>query len=379
MPDVSPADAHGDTPTESGSAAPATSPATAVSALPADARAAAPIASAQVDVSPAEAPAPPAAALGDAPAHTHDTPVHTHDTPAHLHDTPAHPHDPAHDPVRDTPRERPVIGFLTDFGLDGPAAICRGVMLGIVRDAQIVDISHTVRKFAIGDGAYLLRAAVPWLPVGVHVAVVDPGVGTGRRPVAIRTARGDVLVGPDNGLLLPAAERLGGVVEARQITNPEWILPETSATFHGRDVFAPVAARLATGAPFEAVGEPIDPASLVRLDLPDATTEPGRLSTGVTYVDSFGNLRLAGGLADLEAALGDIEPGTGLILELGGPGSGGRRWEHLRWRRTFGEASAGELLAYEDSAGNLAVAVSNGDAAARLGVGTGAPIGIRRA
>jgi hypothetical protein len=276
-------------------------------------------------------------------------------------------------------RERPVIGFLTDFGLDGAAAICRGVMLSIARDAQIVDISHTVRKFAIGDGAYLLRSALPWLPVGVHVAVVDPGVGTDRRPIAIRTKRGDVLVGPDNGLLLPAAERLGGVTAAREIANREWLLPDPSATYHGRDVFAPAAARLATGAPFEAVGPELDPASLARLELPEASVERGRLATGVMYVDSFGNLRLAGGLVELRAALGEVEPGAGLILEIGAPGAGGRRWEHLRWRRTFGEATAGELLAYEDSAGNIAVAVSNGDAAARLGAGTGARIGIRRA
>ena len=275
--------------------------------------------------------------------------------------------------------ERPVIGFLTDFGLDGAAAICRGVMLTIARDAQIVDISHTVRKFAIGDGAYLLRSAVPWLPVGVHVAVVDPGVGTTRRPIAIRAARGDILVGPDNGLLLPAAERLGGVAEARVLENRDWMLPETSATFHGRDIFAPVGAHLAAGASFEAVGASVDPETLVRLDLPEAVVGRGRLATGVTYVDSFGNLRLAGGVEQLREALGEVEPGAGLILELGAAGGGGRRWEHLRWRRTFGEAGAGELLAYEDSAGNLAIAISNGDAAARLGAGTGARIGIRRA
>jgi S-adenosylmethionine hydrolase len=252
-------------------------------------------------------------------------------------------------------------------------------MLTIARDAQIVDISHTVRKFAIGDGAYLLRSAVPWLPVGVHVAVVDPGVGTTRRPIAVRAARGDVLVGPDNGLLLPAAERLGGVIEARVLENREWMLPETSATFHGRDIFAPVGAHLAAGERFEAVGPAVEPTTLVRLDLPEAVVGRGRLATGVTYVDSFGNLRLAGGVAQLREALGEVEPGAGLILELGTAAGGGRRWEHLRWRRTFGEAAAGELLAYEDSAGNLAIAISNGDAAARLGAGTGARIGIRRA
>ena len=276
--------------------------------------------------------------------------------------------------------ERPVIGFLTDFGLDGAAAICRGVMLSIARDAQIVDISHMVRKYAIADGAYLLASAVPWLPIGVHVAVVDPGVGTDRRPIGVRTARGDVLVGPDNGLLLPAAERLGGAAEARLLDNREWMLPATSATFHGRDVFAPVAAHLAMGAAFEEVGAAIDPADLVRLDVPSATVAPGRLATGVTYVDSFGNVRLAGGSADLVGALGPIEPGTSLTLELPpGDAAVAPHLESARWLQTFGQATPGELLLYEDSSGNLAVAESNGDAARRLGIGSGARIGIRRA
>ena len=118
------------------------------------------------------------------------------------------------------PSERPpVIGFLTDFGFDGAAATCRGVMLSICPTAQIVDISHAVRKYAVRDGAFVLRATLPYLPVGVHVGVVDPGVGTDRRPIAIRADRGDVLVGPDNGLLLPAADALGGPVEARELAN----------------------------------------------------------------------------------------------------------------------------------------------------------------
>jgi S-adenosylmethionine hydrolase len=269
--------------------------------------------------------------------------------------------------------ERPVIGFLTDFGLDGAAAICRGVMLSIARDAQIVDICHTVTKYAISDGAYLLRAAVPWLPIGVHVAVVDPGVGTTRRPIALRTARGDVLVGPDNGLLLPAAERLGGVVEARALEIRAWMLPVTSATFHGRDLFAPIAAHLALGEGFEAVGPAIEPDGLVRLALPSATVEPDRLATGVTYVDSFGNVRLAGRPADLAAALGPVEPGAILEIELDGAR------ERATWHRTFGDATAGELLAYEDSSGDLAIAVSSGNASEALGAAAGARLSIRRA
>ena len=276
--------------------------------------------------------------------------------------------------------ERPVIGFLTDFGLDGAAAICRGVMLSIARDAQIVDICHTVRKYAIADGAYLLASAVPWLPIGVHVAVVDPGVGTERRPIGIRTARGDILVGPDNGLLIPAAERLGGVAEARLLANGDWMLPKTSATFHGRDVFAPVAGHLAIGGPFEEVGPAIDPADLVRLDIPRATVEPGHLATGVTYIDSFGNVRLAGGSGDLAEGLGAIEPRTWLSIELPSAEVGGTaRQARARWLRTFGEAAPGELLLYVDSSGNLAIAESSGDAARRLGLATGARIGIRRA
>lgn len=270
--------------------------------------------------------------------------------------------------------DRPVIGFLTDFGLDGAAAICRGVMLSIARDAQIIDICHTVRKYAIADGAYLLRSAVPWLPVGVHVAVIDPGVGTERRPVVVRTERGDLLVGPDNGLLVPAAERLGGIPEARVIANAEAVLPETSATFHGRDLFAPVAAHLAMGMPFASVGPAIEPDSLVRLDLPAAVPGPDRLETGVTYIDSFGNVRLAGGVAELQAALGPVGPGTALRLQL----EDGHA-EVVRWQRTFGNVPAGTVLAYEDSSGNLAIAIANGDAAGRLRLDTGARIVIRRA
>jgi S-adenosylmethionine hydrolase len=272
--------------------------------------------------------------------------------------------------------ERPVIGFLTDFGLDGAAAICRGVMLGIARDAQIIDICHTVRKYAIADGAYLFSTAVPWLPIGVHLAVVDPGVGTERRPIAVLTGRGDILVGPDNGLLLPAAGRLGGAAEARLLENAGWRLPRTSSTFHGRDIFAPAAAHLALGEPFDDAGPLIDPGSLVQLEIPIPTVEPGRLGTSVVYIDSFGNLRLAGTEADLAAALGPPELGAGLELTLPAPTV---RTELARWSRTFGEARPGELLVYVDSSGNLAIAVSTGNAAERLGTEPGASLGIRRA
>jgi S-adenosylmethionine hydrolase len=272
--------------------------------------------------------------------------------------------------------DRPVMGFLTDFGLDGAAAICRGVMLSIARDAQIIDISHTVRKYSILDGAYLLASAVPWLPIGVHVGVVDPGVGTERRPIGILTARGDVLIGPDNGLLVPAAERLGGIVESRLLANRDWLLPATSKTFHGRDIFAPVAAHLAIGGRFADAGTPIEPSDLIRPPDLAAKVEEGRLVTTVTYVDSFGNARLAGGPAELSQALGALEFGDRLeidVLDDSAP-----RHDHGRWLRTFGEGPAGETLVYEDSSGNLAIGVTNGDAAGRLRIATGARIGLTR-
>ena len=273
----------------------------------------------------------------------------------------------------DLDRPRPVIGFLTDFGLDGAAATCRAVMLSIARDAQIVDICHTIRKYAIADGAYLLAAALPWFPVGVHVGVVDPGVGTERRPVAVRTGRGDVLIGPDNGLLLPAADRLGGVTAARLLANRAWMLPVTTSTFHGRDIFSPIAAHLAIGGAFEEVGSEIEVERLIRLAPPTATAVAGTLETGVTYVDSFGNIRLAGSRADVVAAFGELDAGAALRVDAGGEDA-----VAATWQRTFGEVPVGALLVYADSAGNLAIGESSGNAAARLGWGTGTRVRVRR-
>ena len=264
--------------------------------------------------------------------------------------------------------ERPFISFMTDFGPDGPAAICRGVMLGIARDAQIVDLGHGIRKYAIAEGAYLLESAVTYLPVGVHVAVIDPGVGTERLPIALRVARGDILVGPDNGLLLPAAERLGGIAEARALENRALMLPGTSSTFHGRDVFAPIAAHLAIGAPFESVGRTLAAGGLVRLAIPEPEVAEGALITIVLYVDSFGNVRFSAGPDDLERAIGVLDPGRRLVVELE-PGPGGASVvERTTWQQTFGRVPAGASLLFRDSLGRLALADNQGDAAGRLGI-----------
>lgn len=277
---------------------------------------------------------------------------------------------------------RPVISFLTDFGPESAPAICRGVMLSIARDAQIVDISHSVRKYAIQDGAYLLWSAVPWMPIGTHVVVVDPGVGTARRPIAIRTARGDVLIGPDNGVLMPAAAVLGGAVEARLLENQALMLPGTSSTFHGRDIFAPMAGHLAAGTPFEAVGPALELGSLVALAFPTPRVGPGILETTVQFVDSFGNVRLAGARADLEAAIGPLVAGRRLelVFRAGADSSAAAIVRAtVPWGQTFGEVPVGAPLLYENSFGHLALADNQGNAAGRLGVEAGLAVTVRPA
>jgi S-adenosylmethionine hydrolase len=273
---------------------------------------------------------------------------------------------------------RPVT-FLSDYGTaDEFVGVVHGVIARIAPDARVIDIGHGVPRHGVLQGALTLARALPYVPAGVHLAVVDPEVGARRRAIALRTAEENrLLVGPDNGLLLPAARRLGGVSDARVIENRSWLLPGTSSTFHGRDIFAPAAAHLATGAPFADVGPEVDRATLVELAVAAATVSDGHLATEVVYVDSFGNLRLAGGVTELAAALGPVAPGTRLEVSLAESTS--EEGVPVRWSRTFGEAHAGDLLAYEDSSGALAIAESSGNAAGRLGAGTGARIGIRRA
>jgi S-adenosylmethionine hydrolase len=270
---------------------------------------------------------------------------------------------------------RPFISLLSDFGARDPsAAIMHGVILGIAPAARIVDISHEVHKFAIRDGALLLWCALPYLPVGFHVAVVDPGVGTSRRPVAINSRRGDVLIGPDNGLLVAAAERVGGIESVRVLEAPEYRLPVVSTSFHGRDIFAPAAAHLAAGVPFDALGPQVEAASLVASPIPEPQMEPGTLRTSVVYVDTFGNVKLAGLRSDLERAIGAVSSGQVLSLEIRAPSSR----MTAPWVATFGEVPAGSALVYEDSYGRLCVAATEANAAKLLGLVEDTPIVVRR-
>jgi S-adenosyl-L-methionine hydrolase (adenosine-forming) len=271
---------------------------------------------------------------------------------------------------------RAFISFLTDFGADGAAAICRGVMLSIAPDAQIVDISHGVRKFAIREGAYLLWMSVPWMPTGIHVAIVDPGVGTDRRPIGIRTMRGDVLIGPDNGLLMPAATELGGISDVRVLSNTDWMLPRRSATFHGRDVFAPMAGHLAAGGGFDGVGPLVERAALVDLRFSEPVVRAGILGTEARYVDSFGNIRLGARPEDLEAALGKLAPGVALRLSIDGRVGGPEILEPVIWGPTFASVPLGGALLYVDSSGQLALGFNQADAAATLAVEAGRNVRI---
>jgi S-adenosylmethionine hydrolase len=256
------------------------------------------------------------------------------------------------------------ITFLSDFGLkDDFVGTCHGVMKTIAPDAQIIDLTHGIEPQQVLQGALVLANALRYLPKGVHLAVVDPGVGGARRPVALRDGDGRLYVGPDNGLLVPAADRHGGVGEAHELANPEYALTPVSRTFHARDLFSPAAAHLARGVPLAELGPPLAPDALVRLDLPSATLEAGRIGATALYVDRFGNVQL--NLAASELAGAGASPGRRVELEA----RGARRPAVVA--RTFADASAGEALLYEDSYGYVAIAVNGGDAARALGIRAG--------
>src|SRR5579875_1519573 len=210
------------------------------------------------------------------------------------------------------------VTFLSDFGLqDEFVGVCHGVILQRAPQARIIDIAHGVPPQDVRAGAVLLAAALPYTPPGVHLAVVDPGVGSSRRAIALRTASEDrYLVGPDNGLLIPAAERFGGVAQAVEISASPLADPEPAPTFHGRDLFAPVAGELAAGRPLAELGKPVAPATLVRLPDPLLAVAAGAVEAEVVLVDRYGNLSLAADRGALAKA--GFAPGAALIAESGG-------------------------------------------------------------
>jgi S-adenosylmethionine hydrolase len=263
------------------------------------------------------------------------------------------------------------ITFLSDFGLkDGFVGTCHGVMKGIAPDAQIIDITHGIPAQAVLQGALVLSSTIPYMPIGVHLAIVDPGVGGPRRSLALEDREGRRYVGPDNGLLVPAAAR-AGIAKACEIVNPAYALESISRTFHGRDLFSPAAAHLARGVAIEELGPPLDPDALVRIDLPELVVQNGVLNATALYVDSFGNIALNMTRDDVEA-LGLVS-GTRLEVE-----HAGERY-YAVLARTFADARPGDVIVYEDSYRNMALAISRGNAARMLHASPGQTIRIARA
>src|SRR3954468_10207914 len=263
------------------------------------------------------------------------------------------------------------ITFLSDYGLDDEfVGVVHGVIAGICPEAAVVNLSHGVPRHDVQAGALMLARALPFMPAGVHLAVVDPEVGARRRAIALRA--GDrLLVGPDNGLLIAAAERFDGVSEVVEISASPWRLEPVSATFHGRDVFAPVAARLACGAPLGSAGTPLEPAELVALERTQPRQEEDALVAHVVATDSFGNVIL-------DAVHGDVlERG----LRLGGAVAARADARRVRgvMARTFSDVEGGGLLIYEDAGGALALAVNGGNAALLLGLRAGDEVRLERA
>jgi S-adenosylmethionine hydrolase len=260
---------------------------------------------------------------------------------------------------------RPVC-FLSDFGLaDDFAGTCKGVMLRIAPGVSIVDLTHEVPGFGVEGGAEILQHATRYMPADtVYLAVVDPGVGTDRRELALETESGALLVGPDNGLLVSAAESLGGISGACELTEEHFHLHPVSNTFHGRDVFAPVAAHLAAGVGLSDLGTPVDPSSLKPLSPASAPTDQGEgFVSHIISVDRFGNARLS--VMQEESGL---QYGDALIVDTGDGEMS------VRYVETFGSAKAGELVLVPDSHWRLSLAINKGSAANALALEFGGKV-----
>jgi len=265
-----------------------------------------------------------------------------------------------------------VITFLSDFGVeDDFAGVCHGVIKRIAPDVDVIHITHGIDATNILQGAMVLAKTLPYMPVGIHLAVVDPEVGTPRRALVVRTADDRLLVGPDNGLLVPAAESSGGPVAANELTNRTYALEPISPTFHGRDVFSPAVAHLALGVDPGELGAAVEVDSLVRLEVPKAEIGTRRIRATCLYVDRFGNIQLNLTAPEVEA-LG-IVPGKRVEIELPVDSF------YAIAARTFADARPGDIVLYEDAYRNIAIAISLGNAAETFHVKAGTEVRLRAA
>ena len=261
------------------------------------------------------------------------------------------------------------VTFLTDYGLqDEFVAVCHGVIYSLAPHVRIIDICHEVPPFGVRAGALMLVRAVQYMPEAVHLAVVDPGVGTARKAIAVETERG-FFVGPDNGLLSPAVQMMGGARRAVEISNEDLLLPRRGGlTFAGRDVFAPAAAALASGTPLDDLGPELPLESLVPMVVPLPRIERNRIDAEVLWIDRFGNCEI--NTSPEELASTGAEIGARLII-----GIGGSEYEAV-WARAFKDFEAGTVLLIEDHYGLLSVSVTEGNAAERLGLKEGMALSI---
>lgn len=267
-----------------------------------------------------------------------------------------------------TVRMRPIC-FISDYGMTGVlVGTCKGVIAEIAPRSPIIDVTHSVPGFDVIRGAETLRHATRYMPEdAVYLAVVDPGDKTRRRALAAEVRSGAYLVGPDNGLLLPAAEALGGIARAVHLTNPRYHMQHVSGTFHGRDVFSPVAAYLAAGASLDDLGEQVPPASMTSIDFPGFRREPGGgLAAEIIDIDRFGNARLS-------VMQEDLSLGYGTHLAVG------VRDEIMdaSYVETFGASEGGDLVLVPDSHWRLSLAVNRGNAARALMLSVGDQVRIR--
>jgi S-adenosyl-L-methionine hydrolase (adenosine-forming) len=266
--------------------------------------------------------------------------------------------------VPDTP---PFVSFLSDYGrADEFVGVCHGVMLDITPDLRIVDLTHDVAPFDVRAGALALVRAVQYVPDGVVLAVVDPGVGTERRCIAVEV-EGGFLVGPDNGLLAPAVAMLGGPARIVALENPQYQLVAPGPTFAGRDIMAPAASYLAGGLQIGELGPAVDPASLAPGLVPlPREDDDGTLGGEVLWVDHFGNCQL--NVAPEQLVERGVVPGGFVGVTIAG------KERRARWVGAFAEAKPSELVLLVDSYGMCALAFDQRSAAAELGLGAGTSV-----
>lgn len=263
------------------------------------------------------------------------------------------------------------VTFTSDYGLDDVfVGVCKGTIAQIAPHVRIIDVCHLVAAQDVEQGATSLAAAIPYLPVAVHLALVDPMHGSSSRGVVIETADGSLLVGPDNGILSLAWDQRGGIATAVEIVNPTLWRETVHRTFRGRDVFAPVAAHLANGKPLAEVGPAVEPDKLTRLPVRGVVVDDDHVHAEVNLVDHFGNVSLTLSRSDLEAA--GMTFGDTVELRCNG------RTLIVPFTATYGEVAPGRLTLCEDSFRAVMLAVNAGHASRELRVARGEPIVIAR-